>query len=203
MGPTVVSRMIFGSPDQWATLRLVFPSAFHRVEACEAASGKTIHRTLERHPARRSRHALCGRDDASGRAGPGGRSGMAPLDPSRPVDAPCRRLRRPWRSAMTNLPRRLDIMTLPRSRPRRPHVERREIGMALLRHGQPSMPLSPRKQAPHGLAARIRRRLTFRQPLRPDAVMAATPKSGVRARLSIPGSQPSCWQISEVAPHVR
>jgi 3'-phosphoadenosine 5'-phosphosulfate sulfotransferase (PAPS reductase)/FAD synthetase len=37
---------IFGSPDQWATLRLVFPAAFQRVAACEAASGKTIHRTL-------------------------------------------------------------------------------------------------------------------------------------------------------------
>ncbi|MCP8892906.1 phosphoadenosine phosphosulfate reductase domain-containing protein [Sphingomonas faeni] len=37
---------IFGSPDQWATLRLVFPSAFQRVAACEAASGKTIHRVL-------------------------------------------------------------------------------------------------------------------------------------------------------------
>jgi len=37
---------IFGSPDQWATLRLVFPSAFQRVAACEAASGKTIHRAL-------------------------------------------------------------------------------------------------------------------------------------------------------------
>ena len=37
---------IFGSPDQWATLRLVFPAAFMRVASCEAASGKTIHRTL-------------------------------------------------------------------------------------------------------------------------------------------------------------
>ena len=37
---------IFGSPAQWATLRLVFPSAFQRVAACEAASGKTIHRSL-------------------------------------------------------------------------------------------------------------------------------------------------------------
>lgn len=37
---------IFGSPDQWATLRLVFPSAFQQVAACEAASGKTIHRAL-------------------------------------------------------------------------------------------------------------------------------------------------------------
>lgn len=37
---------IFGSPAQWATLRLVFPSAFQRIAACEAASGKTIHRSL-------------------------------------------------------------------------------------------------------------------------------------------------------------
>jgi 3'-phosphoadenosine 5'-phosphosulfate sulfotransferase (PAPS reductase)/FAD synthetase len=37
---------IFGSPAQWATLRLVFPAAFQRVAACEAASGKTIHRSL-------------------------------------------------------------------------------------------------------------------------------------------------------------
>jgi len=37
---------IFGSPDQWATLRIVFPSAFQRVAACEAATGKTIHRAL-------------------------------------------------------------------------------------------------------------------------------------------------------------
>lgn len=37
---------IFGSPDQWATIRLVFPTAFARVAACEAASGKTIHRSL-------------------------------------------------------------------------------------------------------------------------------------------------------------
>ena len=37
---------IFGSPDQWATLRFVFPAAFRRVAAREAASGKTIHRSL-------------------------------------------------------------------------------------------------------------------------------------------------------------
>jgi 3'-phosphoadenosine 5'-phosphosulfate sulfotransferase (PAPS reductase)/FAD synthetase len=37
---------IFGSPAQWATLRLVFPAAFQRVATCEAASGKTIHRSL-------------------------------------------------------------------------------------------------------------------------------------------------------------
>ncbi|MDJ0275970.1 phosphoadenosine phosphosulfate reductase family protein [Sphingomonas sp. 2R-10] len=37
---------IFGSPDQWATIRLVFPTAFARIAACEAASGKTIHRSL-------------------------------------------------------------------------------------------------------------------------------------------------------------
>ncbi|WP_230781746.1 hypothetical protein [Sphingomonas sp. Leaf37] len=37
---------IFGSPDQWATLRLVFPAAFRRLAAREAASGKTIHRSL-------------------------------------------------------------------------------------------------------------------------------------------------------------
>lgn len=37
---------IFGSPDQWSTVRLVFPAAFRRVAAREAASGKTIHRTL-------------------------------------------------------------------------------------------------------------------------------------------------------------
>ena len=37
---------IFGSPDQWATLRLVFPAAFRRVAAREVASGKTIHRSL-------------------------------------------------------------------------------------------------------------------------------------------------------------
>jgi 3'-phosphoadenosine 5'-phosphosulfate sulfotransferase (PAPS reductase)/FAD synthetase len=38
---------IFGSPDQWATLRAVFPRAFHRVRHREAASGKTIHRALD------------------------------------------------------------------------------------------------------------------------------------------------------------
>ena len=38
---------IFGSPDQWATVRLVFPTAFRRVEVREAASGKTIHRTFD------------------------------------------------------------------------------------------------------------------------------------------------------------
>ncbi len=37
---------IFGSPGQWATLRLVFPAAFQRVATCEAASGKSIHRSL-------------------------------------------------------------------------------------------------------------------------------------------------------------
>ncbi|MDE0877364.1 MAG: phosphoadenosine phosphosulfate reductase family protein [Sphingomonas bacterium] len=37
---------IFGSPDQWATLRLVFPAAFDRIAVREAASGKTIHRAL-------------------------------------------------------------------------------------------------------------------------------------------------------------
>lgn len=37
---------IFGSPDQWATIRLVFPATFHRIAACEAATGKTIHRSL-------------------------------------------------------------------------------------------------------------------------------------------------------------
>ncbi|WP_267414236.1 phosphoadenosine phosphosulfate reductase family protein [Sphingomonas sp. GC_Shp_4] len=37
---------IFGSPDQWATLRLIFPAAFLTIAAREAASGKTIHRSL-------------------------------------------------------------------------------------------------------------------------------------------------------------
>jgi 3'-phosphoadenosine 5'-phosphosulfate sulfotransferase (PAPS reductase)/FAD synthetase len=37
---------IFGSADQWATLRLIFPSAFQHVADREAASGRTIHRTL-------------------------------------------------------------------------------------------------------------------------------------------------------------
>lgn len=35
---------IFGTPDQWATLRLVFPDAFERVARREAATGRTIHR---------------------------------------------------------------------------------------------------------------------------------------------------------------
>lgn len=38
---------IFGSPDQWATVRLVFPAAFRRVQVREAATGKTIHRALD------------------------------------------------------------------------------------------------------------------------------------------------------------
>lgn len=38
---------IFGSADQWATLRLVFPAAFRRIAAREAISGKTIHRSLD------------------------------------------------------------------------------------------------------------------------------------------------------------
>ncbi len=37
---------IFGSPGQGATLRSVFPAAFQRIAANEAASGKTIHRSL-------------------------------------------------------------------------------------------------------------------------------------------------------------
>ena len=37
---------IFGSPNQWATVRLAFPKAFRRIQAREAATGKTIHRTL-------------------------------------------------------------------------------------------------------------------------------------------------------------
>lgn len=37
---------IFGSPDQWATIRDVFPAAFRRIAAREAGSGKTIHRSL-------------------------------------------------------------------------------------------------------------------------------------------------------------
>lgn len=37
---------IFGSADQWATIRSVFPSAFHRIAACEAKAAKTIHRSL-------------------------------------------------------------------------------------------------------------------------------------------------------------
>ena len=38
---------IFGSPDQWATVRHVFPRAFQRVKVREAASGKTIHRAAD------------------------------------------------------------------------------------------------------------------------------------------------------------
>ncbi|MBB4087547.1 phosphoadenosine phosphosulfate reductase family protein [Sphingomonas carotinifaciens] len=38
---------IFGSPDQWATVRLLFPVAFQRVQAREALSGKTIHRAFD------------------------------------------------------------------------------------------------------------------------------------------------------------
>lgn len=37
---------IFGSPDQRATVRLVFRGAFRRIQACEAASDRTIHRSL-------------------------------------------------------------------------------------------------------------------------------------------------------------
>ncbi len=37
---------IFGSADQWATIRLVFPAAFERIAAREAASGRTLHRSL-------------------------------------------------------------------------------------------------------------------------------------------------------------
>lgn len=37
---------IFGTPDQWATLRLIFPQAFRRIARREAATGRTIHRTL-------------------------------------------------------------------------------------------------------------------------------------------------------------
>jgi len=37
---------IFGSPDQWATIRLVFPEAFALLAQREAASGKTIHRSF-------------------------------------------------------------------------------------------------------------------------------------------------------------
>ena len=46
MGRLSCRACIFGSPDQWATLRLVFPAAFNRIAAREAASGKTIHRSL-------------------------------------------------------------------------------------------------------------------------------------------------------------
>lgn len=38
---------IFGSPDQWATVRHVFPAAFRRIQAREAATGRTIHRALD------------------------------------------------------------------------------------------------------------------------------------------------------------
>lgn len=38
---------IFGSPDQWATIRLVFPDAFRRVQVREMATGRTIHRALD------------------------------------------------------------------------------------------------------------------------------------------------------------
>ncbi len=38
---------IFGSPDQWATVRLVFPAAFRRVQVREATTRKTIHRALD------------------------------------------------------------------------------------------------------------------------------------------------------------
>lgn len=37
---------IFGSPDQWATLRLVFPRAFESIAAREGRCGRTIHRAL-------------------------------------------------------------------------------------------------------------------------------------------------------------
>ncbi len=46
MGAPLLPSLIFGSPAQWATLRLVFGPAFRRVVAREAASGKTIHRSL-------------------------------------------------------------------------------------------------------------------------------------------------------------
>lgn len=38
---------IFGSPDQWATVRLLFPAVFRRIQLREAATGKTIHRALD------------------------------------------------------------------------------------------------------------------------------------------------------------
>ncbi|PZU06522.1 phosphoadenosine phosphosulfate reductase family protein [Sphingomonas sp.] len=38
---------IFGSPDQWATIRLLFPAAFDRIRRREAATGKSIHRALD------------------------------------------------------------------------------------------------------------------------------------------------------------
>ena len=38
---------IFGSPDQWATVRFAFRAAFRRVQVREAATGRTIHRSLD------------------------------------------------------------------------------------------------------------------------------------------------------------
>lgn len=38
---------IFGSADQWATVRLVFPAAFRRLQVREAITGRTIHRALD------------------------------------------------------------------------------------------------------------------------------------------------------------
>jgi len=46
LGPPVLPGLHLRLTRQWATLRLVFPAAFRRVVAREAASGKTIHRTL-------------------------------------------------------------------------------------------------------------------------------------------------------------
>jgi len=37
---------IFGTADQWATLRLIFPDAFEGIARREAASGRTIHRSF-------------------------------------------------------------------------------------------------------------------------------------------------------------
>lgn len=37
---------IFGTADQWATMRLIFPEAFEVIARREAASGRTIHRSL-------------------------------------------------------------------------------------------------------------------------------------------------------------
>lgn len=36
---------IFGGPDEWATARVLMPSAYGQVRAKELASGFTIHRT--------------------------------------------------------------------------------------------------------------------------------------------------------------
>ncbi|MEG8058514.1 phosphoadenosine phosphosulfate reductase family protein [Sphingomonas sp. 22L2VL55-3] len=179
---------IFGSPDQWATLRLVFLPPSEGLRLAKPRAGR---RSIARSPSRNSLTTV--RRSRLRRSIPTNwRKPMIGSGVSRSWRITGRSLTAPSATMQARHERRHALRSHgpARSHARRPVVGSREIGMALLRHGQRPLRLPPREQAPHGLAARIRCSVSFSRSSRQDAMTAAIVQPVVQSVCGLSPNRP-------------